>query len=533
MRQLLLFLVFLFSTTTRTTTTRTTTTVTRPSDYGLSLPAQYVASCQTITQLGCPADYVIVLFSVDYVAPAVESIGCSYSPIDCSEPTTLFNSICSGKRSCSLVFSERVLPNCQNKKAKYFYITYQCVPAVSAGKPTPQQSIDFCNAGFNNEIKIDSSLLINSPEYPKYPATDVKCTKRLVSGPGKALALYVLDAKFKGSGLSCNSSTDYLKIDDCVTFSSEYLCGNLNTASLVSSISNNITIEYSATGLTTQNINNKGFLLYVEAFDSNETCNSIFIAPPVSVKPPQNGFATNLVHTEICADSERKLQCPSDYYLIVDEEHLVHNGEGCKHTLNECKQPTDLAYKRCLARSECDIYVTKFPLARCQNQLLDYLDVEFQCVPASKSTLMTYTCLGDERNMIITGATNGFISSPSYPNYISEIKDCKLSLTPREGYGYKVYIIDLAMNDPVNNSCSIDFVDINGNVLCAIDEPRLLLITDGKMPFNHTLSINHQSPDDSFDSTSESIRGFKFYFEEYLLKQTIKPNFCFFLIYLH
>ena len=50
----------------------------------------------------------------------------------------------------------------------------------------------------------------------------------------------------------------------------------------------------------------------------------------------------------------------------------------------------------------------------------------------------------------IKDARNGFIVSSNYPNFVSDIRevDCMIQMTPRDGYGVNVYLIDLAMVDP-------------------------------------------------------------------------------------
>ena len=72
--------------------------------------------------------------------------------------------------------------------------------AVNAGRPTQTQSVDMCSVGDQaSQIKISTSILLNSPAFPKYPTVDSKCIREIVAPTGFALKIYVLTALFKGS----------------------------------------------------------------------------------------------------------------------------------------------------------------------------------------------------------------------------------------------------------------------------------------------------------------------------------------------
>jgi hypothetical protein len=124
-------------------------------------------------------------------------------------------------------------------------------------------------------------MLLNSPGFPTYPTSNQKCSRDLTADPGMTLRVYVLAALFKGNQnkylkiqfinkililmliCSCNASEDYLSVSDCTQ--SYQLCGNANTpAFILESVSSNVTVKYSATGLAVSDFMTQGFKLYVE-----------------------------------------------------------------------------------------------------------------------------------------------------------------------------------------------------------------------------------------------------------------------------
>ncbi len=56
--------------------------------------------------------------------------------------------------------------------------------------------------------------------------------------------------------------------------------------------------------------------------------------------------------------------------------------------------------------------------------------------------MTSYSCDANVQDV-----ANGFISSPLYPNDLTDIGNCDIILKPRANYGYKIYIIDLALSD--------------------------------------------------------------------------------------
>lgn len=66
--------------------------------------------------------------------------------------------------------------------------------------PNPMPSVDMCSTGdASAQISITSSILLNSPNFPKYPTQDTKCLREVVAPRGFALKVYVLTALFKGA----------------------------------------------------------------------------------------------------------------------------------------------------------------------------------------------------------------------------------------------------------------------------------------------------------------------------------------------
>lgn len=77
-------------------------------------------------------------------------------------------------------------------------ITY--ISGVNAGFPNPTPPVEVCNAGGSDgKIRVDTSILLQSQNYPKYPTTPTKCTKEIITSPGKGLRVYLIDAGFQST----------------------------------------------------------------------------------------------------------------------------------------------------------------------------------------------------------------------------------------------------------------------------------------------------------------------------------------------
>ena len=100
---------------------------------------------------------------------------------------------------------------------------------------------------------------------------------------------------------------------------------------LLESVSNKVIVDFSVIGSQPSSLL-KGAQLYIEAVASNITCDGI-VVPPI-VTPPFDfiGTTSPSYHLDICALTEQIIQCPADYYVLVQEEHFVHTGRGCTHT---------------------------------------------------------------------------------------------------------------------------------------------------------------------------------------------------------
>ena len=120
-------------------------------------------------------------------------------------------------------------------------------------------------------------------------------------------------------------------MSDCKQ-SSPIQCGSsLFGKLLLESVSNKIIVDFSAIGSSPSSLL-KGAQLYIEAFSSNITCDGI-VVPPI-VTPPFDfiGTTSPSYHLDICALTEQTIQCPANYFVLVQEEHFVHTGRGCNHT---------------------------------------------------------------------------------------------------------------------------------------------------------------------------------------------------------
>ncbi len=156
------------------------------------------------------------------------------------------------------------------------------------------------------------------------------------------------------------------------------------------------------------------------------------------------GFASSLYHDEICSQFPKKISCPNNYFILIHEEYLVTTGNGCSHSKNECRQPTDLVLNECSGKQECNVFFPETQIVGCPAKYADLLDYEYQCIPSSPVLPQTkvYTC----DDISVQDSSNGFVTSPKYPLYQVGINNCELKITPPVDYGVKLYLIDLALS---------------------------------------------------------------------------------------
>ena len=125
---------------------------------------------------------------------------------------------------------------------------------------------------------------------------------------------------------------DYVKVSDCKQDSPTQCGTSLFGKLLLESVSNKVTIDFSAIGPQPTSSLLKGVQLYIESFASNVTCEGI-VVPPVT-PPPFDfiGTTSPTYHLDVCALTEEPILCPDNYFVLVQEEHFVHTGRGCVHT---------------------------------------------------------------------------------------------------------------------------------------------------------------------------------------------------------
>lgn len=147
-----------------------------------------------------------------------------HSPNDCFDSYSTPFSSCSGKQNCTIFFTTALtrVPNCGLRKAKYFYIQYQCVPGrfeytwktnliksykfifsstyflvdQAAGNPVNK---NLCLSNGNDMIATSAAAIYQSPDYPSFPKTASNCIKNITTTPGQYLLVYLNSAIFIGS----------------------------------------------------------------------------------------------------------------------------------------------------------------------------------------------------------------------------------------------------------------------------------------------------------------------------------------------
>lgn len=494
-----------------TTTTTTTTTATLPSYNGFASQTYSYVSCANIT-IECPNNYVLVFKESAYAVSA--SNQCGYSPNDCFSKYSFPTTLCSGNQKCNVNVKPSIslVSLCGNKYANYIYLVYQCVPKITAGNP-PKEQVELCGDGAPSSIAANSALLFKSPGYPSYPTDTKQCSKNITVPAGSTIMAYAVDLNFQGSqATNCENTSNYLTVSDGAEKIS--YCGSVNYATFIfQTRSTWINLQYLLKNTITT-ARNRGFLLYLEAFNPSVTgptpITDVPTPPPTRTTVNLNGLAGPYRHDEVCYNTQKELYCSNKYVLVIFNEFLVYTGAGCKHSGNECSQPAQVVTNACAGKTECSLFLPPTAISLCNDRVADLLDFEFQCIPTEAAGgSRVYSC--DSPN--IGPVKNGFLISPGYATYTPNVRNCDFKITPNANEGLKLYLIDLATNQPTESGC-IDGLVVDGQEsLCGSDTARELLVTTSSRPVTVSYS--------SLNTPLDGGRGFKIYFETYSLTDLI------------
>ena len=97
----------------------------------------------------------------------------------------------------------------------------------------------------------------------------------------------------------------------------------------------------------------------------------------------------------------------------------------------------------CSGKQKCEVFLPETQIPRCGSSYADFLDFEYQCIPASPSQgVKNYTCNDKE----VSDVQNGFIQSPDYPSQVLDI-NCEIKVIPPANRFVKFYFVDLSLKN--------------------------------------------------------------------------------------
>lgn len=484
-------------------TTSTQSTTTAPSYTGFASPTMNLIKCEN-TKISCPTGFNIIIRSSFL---GVSGTGqCAYSKNDCFGLLTKPAADCSGKQSCSIAFVPNTddVGECDRKKANYLYVDYQCVPIKNAGKPINPKNSVFCTSKDNYQV--DSSLLIESQGYPStYPDNRYDCVRNITTDVNANLALYLMGASFPGIS-NCNNSQAYVYVTD--GFERFRFCGQSNLPRFVmKSRANWLQMHYVSNSSIILNFLYRGFQFYVE---SQKGLTPIVTRPPTGPTTTQHpwtpGFLSDEFNVQMCILESRELSCPANYMMVILKEHLISSKTQCQFDQTECTEPSSLVTTECAGKRRCNVYLPRLEISNCVSRHANGLEFNYQCVPdIPVGTTNIFTC----ENKVIDKVKNGFIQSSKYPSYITG-QNCDWTITPPDQYGYKFYVVDMALSE----SCYDDLVLLDDIIMCEKETPRLIYksIKPSTMRYKTLDKLNNSA-------LADQLRGFRIYFEAYSLNE--------------
>ncbi|CAM4866317.1 unnamed protein product [Rotaria socialis] len=506
--------------------TRLPTTTTSSSSVGpgpvSTIVTQTIACVQQSIQLHCKVDYGLVLHKIDLAASKTGS--CNYSPDDCFEERTYLHGTCGGKPSCYIFPPLISLPKCNNSKATYFYAEYQCIPN------RPKLNVNICSSSSPLE-RVDGGAIISSFGYEsqsKQCQINLQSVKSLGNPAHKAFSIFVIMLNlpiqsFREQGVQCNNNQPYIEIEDS-QIGIRRLCGNVHTRKLFETCSNTIQIRYKNFDLPTNNIQYKGFQLYVESIEKPECSDVVTIIPPT----PNAAFVIkNEILCALSVDRERiSFSCAENHGLVFLQsyEFVTNDPQSCDISQSSCHFLSEQPQALCSGQQSCT-YIHSIPIGpqlnMCNGYKADSIQFFYQCIPMKptgiypKATFCSDTYIDFDK---------GYIETPHYPNsYQYGQQQCSLRiLLPNTPEGKQLsiylYIIDLSIRDtsttidPTSTVSCYDSISYRDSkitrTLCGnIDQPVLEYQTDRdelELVLNITESL--------FSNVSSNWRGARLFF---------------------
>jgi len=492
--------------TTQTTTTASLTpTSTLPSGPGavstsIEPYSICVLSMRTIT---CPADYVIILHKV-YLATSTSN-NCNFSPDHCYEDrTNTYNTICSGKRTCSIFPPRTPIKNCNNSQSTYLYTEHQCIPT------RPKLNVDVCSSTQPFE-RVEGGAIISSLNYT---TTFQNCQLQAQSRPllgtqqHRAFKIFILSLNLpiqrtiREQGAQCSDTNPFIEINDPEQGVTR-LCGSSHARFLLETCSNSIDIRFQNFLLNTGTTKFKGFELYVESIE-NQQCR---VEPSTTLPTPLGplAFRTEAACSLKTGRERVNMYCPTDHGIVILESYqlITLQPNLCDPSRYSCRYPSEQPKSQCSGQQRCS-YTYQYPTFSspigCSSGRADTVQFTYQCVPMRP--VGTYPTIPICGAQAVT-ADSGFIETPNYPNsYQFGSQSCSIRLPlPADNavkqYSVYLYVIDVSLRDTTSPSGALECLDsitytdgITEKQLCGIIDQPILEFRTSRRELNLTMNIS-------------------------------------------
>lgn len=469
-------------------------------DLGVTEPSIYNVCREKSQLILCPTGYVIDVLAAEFAAKpdgSTDINSCVYDDSDCFQvDTPIVQSRCAGLTQCTIYHIGRPLASCQNRQSAYYHIDYTCVPNSISEIPT----YDMCTSGSQIQDNTHRGFIV-SPNYPNVKP-NVHCTFNLqVLQNHQDIYLYIVDmdlAAENPTGQTCVSDRFIFTVDNAVN----EMCGLSYTNLLAYTCHKSINLEL----IRTSTARGRGIKLYFEfrnkpphqlcpSLPSTTTTTGTTLQPSSTTLSPLPSYYPNPsshMFKSLCFPDysglldEKNFECPTNYILLI---HRAFYGKGsvCDYTSNDCTSEAFIVHQTCAGKQSCSItFINEVQLLECQNQIANYLFVDYQCLPTiAIASNNGSSCTGQIDH---AAGISGTLISPSYPTY-TQAQCTNNTLSSLVGSDLVIYLYLLDLNiGPANiatGDCSNDYLllsyqcnnQLYDERLCGAQSTRLLFST--------------------------------------------------------
>ncbi|CAF0759624.1 unnamed protein product [Didymodactylos carnosus] len=499
----------------------------------------------------CPFGYTFIIIDAFFGVKKSPTDACQFQQGDCIQDASSTITTCQHDDPiCYLPFTvKRKLAHCQDLYADYMHVIYQCIP--NKGLTPDLVTYDICAS---SDIITGFNGLLVSPGFPKYQTVTPECKRVIIPMREKALKIWINEMAISSgnfrttnndesqslaksadliihrspSSLFINAEdhiryglrdvcpTDYLIINNANDISYMY-CGTRKLV-LQTLCATEIYIQYYAPSVG--NSFYKGFKLYFEEVDKAldifcHAGHSLFpnlstTTEDPSVLPPWavDSQLSPILPVFLCRGSIGKMSCPSNYVVSIYHSYYGVTGTGqCEAPDNShCQQEAGLSLS-CTHTCLVDYIIPK-QLILCNNADADYLNIDYQCIPAQLNNGESSIDICSTSLTETLAINRGIITSPQFPQLGLQTRRCSKTIQTTPDKVWEIYIVDVFLeSEDINGNCNDASLTLNdgndGLTLCGLQQPqRILTSCSDKVKIEFT--SNRQAL---------GYRGFKLYFQ--------------------